>query len=117
MKICSVCKQDKADSEFYSKGKENRTNSSCKSCFNLYCVKRWTKIKVDAVQERGGKCFDCLQEYPHTVFEFHHLDPSTKDYEWNKLRLMSPARRNKELEKCVMLCANCHRIRHHTLSN
>lgn len=112
MKTCTACKEQKAEADFYSKGKENRMSSWCKSCFNKYCTARWTQIKMDTVAEHGGKCHDCLGTYHPAVFEFHHLDPSQKDYEWSKLRLFSKPRRDAELAKCVMLCANCHRLRH-----
>ena len=113
MKTCSSCKLEKDDTEFYKKGKENRTNSLCKTCFNNYCVVRWIDRKKRVVKQFGGKCADCAHEYPYPVFEFHHLNPKEKDLSWNKLRLVSEERLQAELSKCVMLCANCHRIRHH----
>ena len=112
MKICSTCKQEKEDTEFYKKGKENRTNSKCKRCFNDYCMQRWTNRKLEAIRNFGGKCLDCSGEYHYSVFDFHHLDPSTKDVDWSKLRLRSDSAIKAELAKCVMLCANCHRMRH-----
>lgn len=115
MKHCTKCGTEKQEKDFYSKGKT--LQSYCKACFNAYCVKRWTQIKVETVEDFGGKCKDCNNTYPYQVFEFHHLDPKEKDYDWSKIRLMSPAKRKSELSKCVMLCANCHRIRHIALSN
>lgn len=112
MRKCNICSQEKEESEFYSKGKSGRLNSSCKSCFNSYCIERWKQIKIDTVILFGNKCLDCQQTYHPNVFEFHHLDPNEKDYNWSKLRLFSPKRRAMELSKCVMLCANCHRQRH-----
>ena len=66
--------------------------------------------KRKAVEQFGGKCLDCQQVFPDCVFEFHHLDPSQKDMSPANA---SPSKWEKELTKCVMLCANCHRIRHH----
>ena len=67
-----------------------------------------------AIEYKGSKCHDCEVsfEYP-AVYEFHHTAPEHKDFAfgakgysqaWSKVQL--------ELDKCVMLCANCHRIRH-----
>lgn len=110
MKHCTRCKTEKQEKDFYIKGKTYQ--SYCKSCFNNYCVKRWIQKKINAVKSFEERCFDCKNTYPYQVFEFHHLDPSTKDHDWSKLRLMSQHKINIELSKCIMLCANCHRIRH-----
>ncbi len=76
------------------------------------CVERWRRIKAEEVERLGGRCADCGGSSHPDVFEFHHLDPSVKEYQWTKLRLFSSERRRHELKKCVMLCANCHRMRH-----
>lgn len=112
MKYCTKCDSNKAVTEFYSKGKEKRTSSWCKSCFNSYCIERWIQRKLKVINKFGDKCLDCDKQYHYAVYEFHHLDPSTKETSWTKMRLMSEARMQKELSKCVMLCANCHRLRH-----
>lgn len=78
-------------------------------------MKRWVNKKIKAIQYKGSRCVDCdlhINNTHYSVFEFHHLDPTKKDYEWTKLRLRSQESINKELDKCVLLCANCHRIRH-----
>lgn len=59
----------------------------------------------------GGRCYDCGESFPDCVFDFHHEG----EKEANPSQLIS--RHNissalDELEKCVMLCANCHRMRH-----
>lgn len=48
------------------------------------------------------------------ALDFHHTDPSQKD--GNIHRLVSNGQFKKvreEIKKCVVLCANCHRIHHH----
>lgn len=65
------------------------------------------------VIKKGDKCFDCNKQYPNCVYEFHHVDPATKDTTPSKLFMLSDNSIEKELNKCIMLCANCHRIRHH----
>ena len=58
-------------------------------------------------------CEDCGQTHP-AVLEFHHLDPSKKSVNISRLIATSSSLRRlkEEMEKCVVLCANCHRIRH-----
>ena len=69
--------------------------------------------KMDAVVYKGGKCVDCKGEFHPAAFDFHHLDPATKDVGVKQLLTYTPERLYKELDKCVLLCSNCHRIRHH----
>lgn len=117
-KTCSTCNVEKLITEFYSTKK--RTQTLCKKCFNSYCVERWIKKKIDAINYKGNKCVDCSLSYPeqpYVIFDFHHLNPLEKDVDWSKLRLKSDESIKKELDKCVILCSNCHRIRHHLNSS
>lgn len=109
MKECVKCKIEKPFNEFY-KRKSKRTYSYCKPCFNSYCVERWRKKKIRAIEYMGGKCIDCKRQYPYPVYDFHHL--YDKDYDWSKLRLRAWTTIITELDKCVLLCSNCHRMRH-----
>jgi hypothetical protein len=77
-----------------------------------YQIARWTRIKIRAVAHKGGKCVACGVAYPHAAMQFHHRDPAEKDVEWGKLRLRAWAKILTELEKCDLMCANCHAIHH-----
>lgn len=59
----------------------------------------------------GGKCFDCGLVSAPCVYDFHHENGSDKDASVSRLQTWEKI--EKELQKCVMLCANCHRLRHH----
>ena len=83
-----------------------------KDLFNSYCVKRWQKRKSDAIEYKGGKCYNCGYDKCDAALEFHHTDPSKKEASWNKMRLWGEQRLKDELDKCVLLCANCHREAH-----
>ena len=70
--------------------------------------------KQSWVVKFGSKCYDCGHAFPDCVFEFHHLDPQTKTHtDPSKVFMFSDKRIEDELSKCIMLCANCHRIRHY----
>ena len=115
-KVCSNCKQEKPTTDFYSqKLHKHGVMSMCKDCFNHFCTQRWINRKVKYINLLGGKCERCgltLNNSHYSVFEFHHVDPSTKEYVWTKLRLFSDDRIKNELDECQLLCANCHRIVH-----
>ena len=76
-------------------------------------VKAWRKrTKERMVEAFGGKCCLCSKEHPSELFDFHHIDPKTKKFSLGAARgsITSWANLVKELKKCVMLCANCHRL-------
>lgn len=68
--------------------------------------------KLQAMSLKSNKCHTCNLEYNGTnapVFEFHHTDPTTK--ESGITRLLTNKAWDvtlKELEQCILLCANCH---------
>lgn len=68
--------------------------------------------KLKAIEYKGGVCMDCNNTFPPCCYDFHHTDPSIKDT--NIARIIGREFENikNELDKCVLLCSNCHRIRH-----
>ncbi|TSC94193.1 MAG: HNH endonuclease [Candidatus Berkelbacteria bacterium Licking1014_85] len=80
--------------------------------YNIAAVaKRRKKIKEMAIEYKGGKCYFCGYNKYIGAFDFHHLQKksfglSTKGMtrSWDKTK--------KEIDKCLLLCANCHRELH-----
>jgi len=68
--------------------------------------------KLKAIEYKGGKCFDCNNEYPQCCYDFHHIDPNIKDSTIAQITGRQFENIISELDKCVLLCSNCHRIRH-----
>lgn len=69
------------------------------------------RMKVRAVEYKGGRCETCGYDKCMAALEFHHKNPLKKDFRissttrgWSKLKI--------ELDKCSLLCANCHRELH-----
>lgn len=73
--------------------------------------RRWNR-KKRAVEYKGGKCENCLGTFPVECFDFHHIDKQTKHKDPGLMMTYSDASLFKELDKCVLLCANCHRTEH-----
>ncbi len=78
-----------------------------------YQKKRRRVVKAHLVSARGGMCEDCGYASHLNALEFHHLDPTTKKFTISTYTAQFDlARLEAESAKCVLVCANCHRIRH-----
>ena len=75
--------------------------------------KRGRANKLRAIEYLGGQCTDCGQKYHPSVYDFHHIDPNEKDIGIARIGGRTFENIIPELDKCVLLCANCHRLRHH----
>lgn len=74
--------------------------------------KRRTEIRslTAKIKEESG-CIDCKQKYPYFVLEFDHVRGKkvgsiSQMVSWNTIEEIY-----KEIEKCDIVCANCHRFR------
>jgi hypothetical protein len=76
-------------------------------------TKRRKKLKEMAIEYKGGKCICCGYNKCPGALEFHHTDPDGKDFSIsNKGVTRSWEKIKKEIDKCVLVCANCHREIH-----
>lgn len=111
MKLCYTCKTQLTDKNTYKKS-GSRRSSSCKSCFDTYMKTRWINRKLEVITHFGNVCGDCKVSYPRQVYDLHHLDATQKDFDWRKMKTIGKDKFWSEVNKCVLLCSNCHRIRH-----
>jgi hypothetical protein len=108
---CGVCGKPK---------EESRRHLSC--CYR--CMRKSSKLKTKSLRQSklefsqravdylGGKCLDCGFTTGYiAAFDFHHLRDKKYalatmfgKHSWSAIV--------RELDKCVLLCATCHRIRH-----
>ncbi len=71
--------------------------------------KRRIKLRKMARDYKGGKCEICLYDKCDRALSFHHINPETKSFglsdkgltrSWDTIK--------KEIDKCILVCANCH---------
>jgi hypothetical protein len=75
---------------------------------------RGLKRKIELIERKGGCCIKCGYNKNISALEFHHIDPTKKDYQLDVRKLSNSKMEDlvKEVEKCDLLCANCHRETH-----
>lgn len=107
-KTCGLCGIEK-DLSDYRKRNDGNPSSYCKECQSSYTSQRRRDIKLRAIEYKGGKCEVCGYNKYVGALHFHHLDPNEKDFNiayrghsrsWKSVK--------EELDKCIMVCANCH---------
>lgn len=131
MKICYTCKIEKPLSDFTkNRSKKDGLHGSCRLCKNNHqkswyrgasseqkerVYKRNKSLRIDYAKKlfeylKKNPCVMCGESNP-IVLEFDHLRDKTSEistmvrcsYSWERIL--------EEIEKCQVLCANCHRIK------
>ena len=87
----------------------------CRACKSKIDVERKKEKKRKAIRYKGGGCNVCGYDKSFSALEFHHIDPSSKEKEPHLLNSLSWDKQKEELDKCILLCANCHREVHDRL--
>lgn len=131
-RVCARCHGEQPIEAFPIKDKARGTRRSyCVPCRSEYGKEHYRRNKpsylaknvTGRVRQRQSNrdvayeylvmhpCVDCGEPDP-VVLDFDHVDPKTKLWTIGKMlsRQASPAI-EREIEKCVVRCANCHRMR------
>jgi len=107
--LCGGCGETRPE-KFYG-----NKSTVCASCHNEYTIQKGREKRLKAISLLGGKCVHCGFDKYSGALDFHHVDASTKDVAFGSWRNWSWGRIVKELEKCILLCKNCHAMEHHRL--
>lgn len=92
-------------------GKATNGKGGYLRCSTHYKSYKRKKIREELIQKLGGKCQMCNGIYPNVAFDFYHLGDKEMDIS-SMIDRCSEEEIIKESEKCILLCANCHRIHH-----
>lgn len=85
------------------------------ACKKHYKVARRRRIRARAVAEAGWRCVDCGGSFPLEVFDFHHKRGDKNFTISAEMETQPEESLMAEARRCILLCANCHRIRHATV--
>jgi hypothetical protein len=102
--LCESC------GETEPKNFTGKMKSTCKSCHSKDIGRRLIEARTKAIEYKGGKCEICGYSRYRGALEFHHKDPTQKDP--TGLRAYKLSRLFAEVDKCLLLCSNCHREEH-----
>ncbi len=108
-KKCPKCKIEKTADLFYKRRKGEDLSPYCKVCTSIQTVDRQRKLKQMCIDYKGGKCIFCNYKKYNGSLDFHHIDPKEKDFSISNLKLTTFNEKiKKELDKCILVCSNCH---------
>ncbi len=115
-RLCPRCKTEKSLTDFYNRRDGNGNSPYCKSCHKDQTIERQRAFKLKCLEYKGGKCEICGYCKSVYALEFHHLNPDEKDFTIANARLTTFSDKIKlELDKCILLCSNCHRETHENM--
>lgn len=81
----------------------------CSKCNSSAVQRRRRKIKQMAIEYKGGECFYCGYKKSLSALQFHHVNPKKKDFAIGAVKQSKSWETiKKELDKCLLVCANCH---------
>lgn len=128
LKQCSTCKENLAVEHFHkNKSKADGRHHCCKQCQRNYYRKHYASNKEQYLarnkrtrkrrqarmlqQKANTPCSDCGGTFHPFIMEYDHRDPSTKNFSIGSIHKNAGRKLAEELEKCDLVCANCHKMR------
>ena len=114
-KICEICErkfESKSSSRIYCyecSGESTRFDNETRK-HQKTILRR--NMKLQAIKLLGGKCSRCGYSKCVDALEFHHEDPSKKDFKLGSGNTMSWKEYKNEALKCKLVCSNCHKEIH-----
>lgn len=121
--ICAKCGVSKQVTDFYEKkNKKSGYDATCKECRLEEAKERYQKNKLEWYTYLKDvlhiKCEICGYDKCIAALDFHHIDPDEKDFCVSKITGKALTKRSlkkvlTEMEKCMVLCARCHKEEHY----
>jgi len=99
---CRIC--GTADPTKFGEGRF----TECKQCRTKAQTDLYKTYKQELVAYKGGQCEICGYNRCIAALDFHHLNPDEKDPNWKQMRKWKPSRVKNEIDKCQLVCRNCH---------
>ena len=83
-----------------------------------YVKEHRKRVKEELIAYKGGKCEICGYNKCIAALDFHHINPKEKDFAISDSNIYKNIKAFKqEVDKCMLVCANCHRELHYQQDN
>jgi hypothetical protein len=114
-KKCSTCGKAKSLEKYFSNGyTQNGTKKYKPNCSECeYKIQRARYDRILTEHFGVARCQQCGYDKCFQALECHHTNSDGKDFRVSQMVTFSKKRIIKELKKCILVCANCHREIHH----
>jgi len=115
---CSECDEVKPTDAYYTRTEDTGKlvrNSMCKECHKERSRRVREETKRKAVERLGGACTKCGYDKCIAALDLHHEDPTVKEFSLGAVGNRAFEHNIEEIDKCILLCANCHREHHYGL--
>jgi hypothetical protein len=125
LKRCGKCGERRPVSDFHRRREGHQP--WCKQCKSEYAAEYYRRHRVARLEynrrqrvlyteryhglKEGRPCADCGGLFPPVSMQWDHPPGVTKEAHVADLRLVSQARLLDEIQKCELVCANCHAVR------
>lgn len=117
LKKCPVCTLVKKRQEFYWSKTKNSFSSYCIICTKAEAHGRQIELKKRCLEYKGGECQICGYNKCLGALHFHHRNQDDKNFTISHLVRHNSFEKIKiELDKCDLICANCHAEQHEKLN-
>lgn len=118
LKVCKSCGVAKPRTDFHNTGWHTRKDGTrsalvkpeCKTCANVAVRDNYASMLNRLVPKWA--CVKCGYDKCQAALEFHHVESQDKDFTVAQRYSVSFEKLRTEIEKCILVCANCHREIH-----
>jgi hypothetical protein len=115
--FCSSCNIQLNSVNGYFRKDRGIYYPECKKCISLSTKDKRKDNKERAIEYRGGCCNNCGYNKNIAALEFHHKNPLEKEIAPSKLTNREWEILKEEIDKCVLLCSNCHKEEHQRIDD
>lgn len=99
-----------------TKSRKFQTKEERKKSVSVGVVNWRRRTKEKLVEYKGGKCIKCGYNKCVDALEFHHKNPNEKEFGISTKGITRSFEKLKvEVDKCDLVCANCHKEIHYEL--